>query len=603
MSSRGETLRHLLSLMEVPLLSLSVERGRLVAHIASLCEEERDEALNREAERWPGGREHLRAWVQQFVEDQRDLESTRYRLLRPIGAGGEALVYESEEVLAPEFPARRVALKILRPGDRADPDARRRLVDEELVMKRLSNVDGVLSPLSSGELSLRCGDTMLQVPYLTMRFIGSELGPLAAFESLLEEMRPEDLLAAMVSVCRTLGDVHEQGIVHGDLSARNTLYSNRKAWVIDLKDVDSEDPRSGPRTAGYYRPPRAGPPNRKDDMRAVAVLLCEAATGKIRFDSVLHSRDGESASGLLSSEARHRRCWALSVVRIRQLEGSLRAICRRCLDGEYGSPGKVADEVEVFLEREYPFLRIRPLLVGFGAWELAAHVGLAGLFRYAEGAAIPITWGSPGAGLAVTAATAVATIVVYAPMLDLASSMISDDDLPRLGSILRRKYWTSRLEHYKALPGQLLKVFERRARSLETHVEGTRKATLATWTAQCVAGLIAILVFVLAHATRNATTAGVVEGVRAAYIVHLFLCAIALVEMGLQLSRPVFLTLGGVWAVSSWFIVRHMGGSEPDCWPFERLCWEPVLFGVLALVSAVTVFACTAPTRSLIKGE
>ena len=108
----------------------------------------------------------------------------KYKVLRVIGEGGIACVYEAEHV----YTGRRVALKVLKPAA-ADlhPKLRRKFMEEPF---RTPDDPGVVEVLDAGV------DEATGMPYIVMELCVKSL------RDLLEEGAPtEDLLKILLKIC------------------------------------------------------------------------------------------------------------------------------------------------------------------------------------------------------------------------------------------------------------------------------------------------------------------------------------------------------------------------------------------------------------------
>lgn len=134
-----------------------------------------------------------------------------YRVLRFVGAGGMASVFEAEREL-PGGP-QKVALKLLR-IDVHDADERRRFLREQHILARLQHphvaqlLDAGFSPTGT--------------PFLSLEFVaGDDLVSHATSRALSTRER----LALFIDVCSAVEHAHRSLIVHRDIKPSNVLVS------------------------------------------------------------------------------------------------------------------------------------------------------------------------------------------------------------------------------------------------------------------------------------------------------------------------------------------------------------------------------------------
>ncbi len=132
--------------------------------------------------------------------------ASRYRIVRPIGAGGMGVVYEAHDLQL----HRAVALKMLRPA--ADAEGQReRLLREARAMARLSHPN-VLAVHEVGML----GDAV---------FLAMELVEGRTLTAWLHEgkRRWQEILEVFLAAARGLAAAHAAGLVHRDFKPDNVL--------------------------------------------------------------------------------------------------------------------------------------------------------------------------------------------------------------------------------------------------------------------------------------------------------------------------------------------------------------------------------------------
>ena len=203
----------------------------------------------------------------------------RYRLLRPIGRGGNAVVYLAHEL----HHNREVALKVIYPGV-SDPGRRRRFLREIAIIAGLRH-PFIVPLLDSGA----AGETLYYVmPYVEGESLRQRLdreGPLPQRE----------VLAIAHDVGEALGKAHAAGIVHRDIKPQNILLSGGHALVADFGvalaleggAVEQATPQGvvvG--TPAYMSPEQAGGSNEvngRSDVYALGCVIYEMLTGEVPY--------------------------------------------------------------------------------------------------------------------------------------------------------------------------------------------------------------------------------------------------------------------------------------------------------------------------------
>jgi tetratricopeptide (TPR) repeat protein len=134
-----------------------------------------------------------------------------YAVLQPLGRGGSGVVYRVND---PELN-RPLAVKVLRPELRDDPDAVRRFVAEAQVLGQLQH-PGIVPVHGLGRLS----DGR---PYFAMKLVeGRTLAELLAERPSPADGRPR-FLAVFQQVCQAVAYAHSRGVIHRDLKPANVM--------------------------------------------------------------------------------------------------------------------------------------------------------------------------------------------------------------------------------------------------------------------------------------------------------------------------------------------------------------------------------------------
>ncbi|WP_430390672.1 protein kinase domain-containing protein [Dyella sp. 20L07] len=212
-------------------------------------------------------------WLPAFAENRPDTLPTiaGYRVLRFVGAGGMASVFEAEREL-PGGP-QTVALKLLR-IDVHDADERRRFLREQRILARLQHPH--IAQL------LDAGFSPAGTPFLALEFVaGDDLLSHCA----LRRLSIRERLALFIDVCSAVEHAHRSLIVHRDLKPNNVLVGEDGSvklvdfGIAKLLTGDADQTRTEARrlTRSYAAPEQlAGDvATTAIDVYALGVLLAE----------------------------------------------------------------------------------------------------------------------------------------------------------------------------------------------------------------------------------------------------------------------------------------------------------------------------------------
>jgi serine/threonine protein kinase len=167
---------------------------------------------------------------------------SHYEIQGLINRGGMGIVYRALDINL----GRQVALKLLPPSLVADPERRRRFVQEARTAATLEHPH-VAAVYEIGE----AGD----VTFIAMELIrGETLGALLS----RERMRPVRALELAIEVAEGLGCAHQRGIVHRDLKPGNIMVTgDAHAKIIDFGLAKLTEP-SAPAVDAGGQPTAAG---------------------------------------------------------------------------------------------------------------------------------------------------------------------------------------------------------------------------------------------------------------------------------------------------------------------------------------------------------
>jgi serine/threonine-protein kinase len=207
--------------------------------------------------------------------------AARYRLVRPLGSGGMALVYLAKHVMIDRLSA----IKVLRRDLAMSASHRERFLREARAVNRI-NHPNIVEITDLGE-----SDGLV---FLVMEYVEGE-----SLIAALRRGRFAWTRAARVAaqIAAALARAHDVGIIHRDLKPENVLLGNRAgedfvkltdfgiAKILDAPALTFSEQRFG--TPGYIAPEYAegAPATPLGDLYALGVVLYEMLTGTMPFDS------------------------------------------------------------------------------------------------------------------------------------------------------------------------------------------------------------------------------------------------------------------------------------------------------------------------------
>ena len=238
-----------------------------------------------------------RAGVDLGANADREDKKERYRIIEPLGQGGQGTVYLAEDIRL----GRRVALKQL-DGRWITPTRRLRFQREAEIVARIDH------PAIAEVLD---ADFDASEPFIIMRYVkgadlASELRRAKAGEHGLMPVQPKtveelhEVLRFFESVANALHVAHEAGVVHRDVKPGNLMVApDGQAAVLDFglameaKSDALTREGEGMGTPEYMAPEQiseaVGDIDRRTDIHALGLVLFEVLTGKRPFQgSTIH---------------------------------------------------------------------------------------------------------------------------------------------------------------------------------------------------------------------------------------------------------------------------------------------------------------------------
>jgi tRNA A-37 threonylcarbamoyl transferase component Bud32 len=250
----------------------------------------------------------------------------QYRLCRMIGSGGMGEVYLAEH----QMMKRPCAIKLIRPGKAADPQALARFEREVRATAKLSHWNTI-------EI-FDYGRTDDGTFYYVMEYLpGLSLGDLVDKHGPLPPARAVHLL---IQTCDALSEAHSRGLIHRDIKPGN-IFSAQRGGIYDVaklldfglaKPVSADVPpvqltQEGSITGSplYMSPEQAlgdSEPDARSDIYSLGAVAYYLLTGVPPFD-------GDKAIKIILAHAHHP---VLPPSRLRsEIPADVEAVVMRCL--------------------------------------------------------------------------------------------------------------------------------------------------------------------------------------------------------------------------------------------------------------------------------
>jgi serine/threonine-protein kinase len=204
----------------------------------------------------------------------------RYQLIKKIGEGGLAEVYQAQDMSL----GRMVAVKVLREQFSGDPTFLVNFHREARSAAKLNNTY-IVAVYDFGQYHNR--------PYIVMEWVpGSDLRTVINEQITIPVGQAVDYT---IQICSAVGAAHRAGLVHGDLKPGNILITpNKRAKVVDFglaralgeSAMDEGEVVWG--TPAYFAPEQASGDRvlPATDVYATGIILYEMASGRVPFVGV-----------------------------------------------------------------------------------------------------------------------------------------------------------------------------------------------------------------------------------------------------------------------------------------------------------------------------
>ncbi len=212
-----------------------------------------------------------------FKQNIGDVFDGRYKILRTIGVGGMAVVYEAVDLMTGQH----VAIKKLKDSISDNPQALRRFVNESKAVAMLDHTN-IIKIL---DVSFKTEHKFIAMEYIkgiTLRKYMDKKGPLNWREA----------LAFITQILQALNHAHMKGVIHRDIKPQNIMVMEGGmikvadfgiAKIPDAETVTMVDHAVG--TIYYISPEQAKGKkiDSRSDIYSLGIMFYEMVTGKLPF--------------------------------------------------------------------------------------------------------------------------------------------------------------------------------------------------------------------------------------------------------------------------------------------------------------------------------
>ena len=197
-----------------------------------------------------------------------------FRLIEHIDGGGSADIYLAVEQSSGET----VALKILKPEFRGDPETGQKLLEEGTRLSKLYH---------PGIVAVRGTGTVDDAPYIVMELIEGK-----TLQQILQEvgqLPQKQVLQIVASLADALDYAHRQGLVHRDLKPAHILVTGNRVTLTDFGIARA----SGVKATRAMATPRYMSPEQatgnvlegRSDLFSLGAIAYEMLSGEYAFDA------------------------------------------------------------------------------------------------------------------------------------------------------------------------------------------------------------------------------------------------------------------------------------------------------------------------------